>query len=366
MSRVIDADAHVIETEHTWDYLGPFERKYRPLLAASYAPGDEGGQSVGRDYWVIDGKIRGFRFPTLSERELAERSQLVGRNLETPQEAREMDNVALRLQHMDALGIDIQVLHNTLFIEQVTDRPSAEIAICGAWNRWMADIWQQATGRLRWSCVLPLLSTADAIDQMRFAQQHGAVAVCMRPLEGNRLVVDPSFYPIFAEAERLNLAIAVHIANGNPLVCDALRSPEDPGFGFALFRAPTVIACHSLLLSPIPDLFPQLRWGFIETAAQWVPWVLREAASRARALPGKELPPDVLKKKRIYVTCQNDDDLPYIIGQMGDDNLVIGTDYGHTDPSSDVDAIKAFRSSGLSARTIEKILDDNPSALYGL
>ena len=29
---IIDADAHVIETEHTWDYLEESERKFRPRL----------------------------------------------------------------------------------------------------------------------------------------------------------------------------------------------------------------------------------------------------------------------------------------------------------------------------------------------
>src|SRR5205823_11222496 len=55
---VIDADAHVIETERTWEYLEPSEQKYRPQLFYSK---DDGNQQ----YWVIDGKIRGFRFPTL-------------------------------------------------------------------------------------------------------------------------------------------------------------------------------------------------------------------------------------------------------------------------------------------------------------
>ena len=27
---IIDADAHVIETEHTWDYLEPSEKKVSP------------------------------------------------------------------------------------------------------------------------------------------------------------------------------------------------------------------------------------------------------------------------------------------------------------------------------------------------
>ena len=30
--QVIDADAHVVETERTWDYLEPSEQKYRPML----------------------------------------------------------------------------------------------------------------------------------------------------------------------------------------------------------------------------------------------------------------------------------------------------------------------------------------------
>ena len=33
--QVIDADAHVIETERTWDYLEPAEQQFRPLLVAS-------------------------------------------------------------------------------------------------------------------------------------------------------------------------------------------------------------------------------------------------------------------------------------------------------------------------------------------
>jgi hypothetical protein len=54
--QVIDADAHVVETERTWDYLEPSEQKYRPLLYAS--PHDSVSQ-----YWLIDNQVRGLRFP---------------------------------------------------------------------------------------------------------------------------------------------------------------------------------------------------------------------------------------------------------------------------------------------------------------
>jgi uncharacterized protein len=358
---VIDADAHVIETERTWDYLEPSEQRFRPLLYAS-------PQDPTRQYWVIEDKIRGFRFPTLTEQQLRDLSQRSGRNVETPQAARELDDVQLRLQHMDALGIDIQVLHNTLWIEQVAQRPDVEAALCRSWNRWLAEVWQQSQGRLRWSCVVPTLLLDEAIEQMRAAKEHGAVAVCMRPLEGERGMTDPYFYPIYEEASRLDMAIAVHIANGNPANCELWRYL--PGSrrlnGFALFRAPTVLACFVLLLSDVPHLFPHLRWGFIEASAQWVPWIYNEAARRYEA-EGKRFPEDAFQTYKIFVTCQTDDDLPWILQYAGEHSLVIGTDYGHTDPSSELDAISVLRQmDGISQETKDRILSHNPKALYHL
>jgi hypothetical protein len=67
---------------------------------------------------------------------------------------------------MDEMGIDIQVMYPTIFIQQVTDKPEFEVPICKAYNRWMADVWKQGNGRLRWVCVLPLLSLPDSIDML--------------------------------------------------------------------------------------------------------------------------------------------------------------------------------------------------------
>jgi len=120
----IDADAHVIETQRTWDFLDPADRKYRPTLVA---PKD----GSNRETWVIDWKVRGFRFPTLTEQEMRRRSELSGRDVVTPQASREMDDVGLRLEDIDRLGIDIQVLHNTTCIQQLTDHPEIDVAARG-------------------------------------------------------------------------------------------------------------------------------------------------------------------------------------------------------------------------------------------
>jgi predicted TIM-barrel fold metal-dependent hydrolase len=354
---IIDADAHVIETEHTWDYLDETDRKYRPKL---YSTPDD----PTRQYWVIDDKIAGFRFLTLSEQELRDFAARAGRNFTTPQAARELDDVDLRLKHMDELGIDIQVLHNTFWIEQITTRPQAEAALCHSWNRWLADVWHKSQGRLFYSCVVPALDIDAAVAEVKFAQQNGAVAICMRPLEGNRHLSDPSFYPLYEVASELNLAIAVHIANGNPENADLYRLA--PAGRFAQFRVPTVTACFDVIMSPLHELFPKLRWGFIEASAQWMPWISREAAIRYRA-NGRTFPKNVFDEYNIFVTCQTNDDVPYIVRSCGEDRLVIGTDYGHTDPSSAVTALKEFqRMEGLDATIKEKILSHNAKALYAL
>jgi predicted TIM-barrel fold metal-dependent hydrolase len=46
---------------------------------------------------------------------------------------------------------------------------------------------------------------------------------------------------------------------------------------------------------------------------------------------------------------------------------VIGTDYGHHDPSSEVMAVKLLRADDrLAPGVADKILEDNARALYGL
>jgi predicted TIM-barrel fold metal-dependent hydrolase len=59
--------------------------------------------------------------------------------------------------------------------------------------------------------------------------------------------------------------------------------------------------------------------------------------------------------------------VPYIVRYCGENRLVIGTDYGHTDPSSAVTALQEFqRMEGIDSALKEKILSHNAKALYGL
>jgi predicted TIM-barrel fold metal-dependent hydrolase len=354
----IDSDAHVVETEHTWDFMEPSEQKYRPLIVR---PRGEGGA----EYWFIDGKIRGLVRVVMSAKEMDEVADRTGRVMKTPRETREMENVPARLRHMDELGIDVQVLYPTVFIEQITDKPAWEIAICKGYNRWLADIYRQGQGRLRWICVLPLLDMRAALEELKFCQQHGACGVFMRGIEGQRLITDPYFYPLYDDMSRLDLAVGVHVGNGNPHNLD-LVSQYNGGGSFWKFRIPVIGACQSIMMSEIPSLFPKLRFHWAEAAAQWIPYVVKDLQRRWGAI-GKILPDNPLKAYRQFVSCQTDDDVDYVLKYAGDDNLTIGTDYGHNDQSTEVEALRNLKQMGtISASQYEKITYHNPKTLFAL
>lgn len=356
-SEVIDADAHVVETERVWDYLESSEVRYRPRLITS-------PENLQKQFWLLDGENLGPKFPSPNEKQSEAHLKKFGREVGTPVEARELSDVTQRLQHMDELGIDVQVLYNSLWITPLTSRPDAEIALSWAWNRWLADVWKLGENRLRWTCVVPALTPSEAIPQIRFAKEHGAVGVCMRPFERDRMMTDPYYYPIYDEAERLDIPIAVHLANGNPELVKIMTN--EAGGGFSTFRIPTVTSCYALIMSEIPRVFPKLRWGFIEVSSQWVPWIVHEAARRSL---GSEHPisAECLRDFNIYVSTQTDDDFPYVISYAGEENLVIGTDYGHGDTSSELNAIARFKAiEGLGDEVKRKILSDNPRRFYGI
>ncbi len=366
----IDADAHVVESDYTWDFMDASERKYRPALVSQERR--EEGQSVRsvvdtasmQRHWLIDGKIRGLARTVLTARQWRELSEASGREMTVDDASQSMENVEMRVRHLDSLGIDIQVVYPTIFIEQVTDKPEIEVALCKSYNRWLADIWKQGGGRIRWVCVLPLLSMQDSLDLLGWCHDNGAVGVFMRPIEGTRLMHDPYFDRLYDEVSRLNMSIAVHVANGNPAERELLGQRVSWSGGFWPFLTPVVGACHAAIGNGLPQRHPQLRIGFIESSASWVPWVIKDIRRRSE---GRLLPERFLEDQRIFVTCYTTDDIAYITKQAGDGVLMIGTDYGHQDMSVELDALLTLGQDGqLDRETTAKILDDNPRAFYGL
>src|ERR1051325_10219749 len=121
---VIDSDAHVLETERTWEYVLESEKDLRPRIVATPNQPSSGGES-----WLAGGNYIG-------------KARNVGHD--TSRESREMDDIDARLKHMDELGVDVQVLYPTIFLRPYTRRPEVELAVTRSYNRWLIDIWKTA------------------------------------------------------------------------------------------------------------------------------------------------------------------------------------------------------------------------------
>jgi predicted TIM-barrel fold metal-dependent hydrolase len=302
-----------------------------------------------RDFWVIEGRAFG-------------KDRNVGTN--TPQESREMLSVEARLAHMGELGMETQVLCPTLFLRPVVQE--AERAPCKSYNRWMADLWRQGKGRLRWVAKPPLRlleKTPAAIrDELAWAKDNGACGIFMRELDCERALGAPYFYPPWEMAGDLDLPICIHSANGSFLDHDFFNGDTT----FTKSKLAVVGASHTLLEKEIPSKFPRVRWRFVEVGAQWVPYVLNDLADRFRR-KSRPFPTDALAANNMWVACENTDDLPYVLSHAGEDCLMIGTDYGHHDPSTERNANHLLgNDKRIAPATVSKILEVNPRKFYGL
>ena len=61
---VIDADAHVVETERTWDFIAESDQHLRPIIVTQ--PNASGKPT---NYWLIDGKFRNTARQPIGQRE---------------------------------------------------------------------------------------------------------------------------------------------------------------------------------------------------------------------------------------------------------------------------------------------------------
>ncbi len=362
MAGIVDADTHIIEPADIWTEIPEAMYARRPIPVA--VPTDT-LYKESNAFWLIDGSIipkpggRGGIF--LHTPSLAAREQ---KRDDIPLGARELTDPLARVAEMDRLGIDIQVVYPTLFIIYLTDDPQLEVALCQAYNRWMAEACDRTGGRIRWIAVLPLRSIEASLQEVGFAREHGAVGALFRGIEKDLSLADPYFYPVYGELEQADLPVCVHTGAG----CPAWTNITDVALSatFPHVRSLPIFGFRDIVANRVPERFPTLRFGFIEAGASWVPYLLHQLHRWART-PSEEWGPQLFRDYRLFIACEADEDIPYLISHIGEDNIVIGSDYGHQDPSEERQMEQAVRGRGdLSPAVADKILCENARRLYAL
>lgn len=360
---IIDADTHIDETDDTWEYMNDGESALKPTT--TYPTNPDPKLPPAR-YWVIDGK-RQIRF-IRSDKDSG-----------TTVETRELLDVKARLKHMDELGTDVQVIYPTLFLMEATEKPEINTAMRKSYNRWLGNRCSQSGGRLRWVCMPPLQNMAETLCELRWAKDHGACGILKKgDREAGKYPADPYFEPLYAEAEKLDLPICIHTGSGMP---DFSPAREFSHGQFMRTKGAAINGILGLILHKVPRRFPKLRIGCIEAGSMWAPFVaydLRRQQFRQQGrestsvlgVPTIELASNVFKDNRVYITCQVDEDLPYILKCVGEDNLMVGSDYTHRDPSMELEFRKELQTRAdkrdIPQSAVQKILYENPKTFYGL
>jgi predicted TIM-barrel fold metal-dependent hydrolase len=363
MDGIIDADTHISESEAMWAMLDKSMYPRRPLMLSVPADTWFGNRNA---FWLIDGEIYpkpagkgSFALVTPSAQKVQD-----GRTDSTVG-SREMTDIKTRLRDMDRLNTAAQIVYPTLFLVYNTKDTELEIALCRAYNRFLAKAAAEAHERIKWVAVLPLQSLQDAIDEVRFAKQNGAVGIFCRGIEGEHTLDDPYLFPIYEEAQTQHLSICVHTGCGVRAILEMFDIARNHTFGHT--RVMPLLAFRDIVANKIPEKFPELRFGFIEAAASWVPFLIhivrRLQKDKFRFGSG----PELFREYRLYVACEADEDIPYLAKYTGEDHLLIGSDYPHSDPSREDQFVSAISvREDISPELRQKMLYDNPRAFYGL
>jgi predicted TIM-barrel fold metal-dependent hydrolase len=317
-------------------------------------------------FWLIDGNIfpkpngkGSFRLITPS----ASKFELARGDIHLPY--REMTDISGRLRDMDKLGVDVQVVFPTLFLIYITDDAALDVAMARAYNRFIAQACAKSAGRIRWIVVPPLHSTEESVKEIKWAKDNGAVGVFFRGVEGQRTLDNPYFHPIYQAANDTELPICIHTGAGCPDFIKLFDVERNHTFGHS--RIQPILAFRDLIGNKIPEQYPKLKFGFIEASAGWVPFMMHILKRLFKDKWKFSSDQDMFREYRIFVAAEADEDIKYISEFTGEDHLVIGSDYGHQDPSEERQLVAAMRAREDVPQTItNKMFFENPKLLYPL
>ena len=345
-ARFIDADTHIVEDVNLWTEMPKADLDAKPRVVTTEPDKASPGVFATGQHWLIDGELYGKGGQGL---------------INYTDGTRNFANPGARVAHMDQLGIGAQIIYPSIFLGLATKTPRTELALARAYNRWMGHLCSQYKGRYHYVAVPSTANIEESVKDMREWRDNGACGILLRGYENDKMLNHKHFWPLYAKAEELDLPICIHIGAGSR----HMRNVEGGGGNAINVAMPNLIAFGSLINSHIPGEFPKLRFGIIESGSEWLPF----AISRANRYEARYKVPNHTEKMladgRLFVTCEQHEDLPSIMKLVGENCLMLGTDYGHSDTSTELKAHELLAArNDIGPVIAEKITVGNPKRLY--
>lgn len=377
---VYDADAHALMTPGMWADLPPqyAQRRPRPLQVSDSE--DMGRWNTG---WLIEGSMHPHPFgpgaeaantPAMVLKEFGaspnERAAVVG--FPVPVGSSDLSDPRARIQDLDRLGIDIQVLFPTTLYAHMTEDPGFEAALFRSYNRYMARQCKSDPKRLKWAGLLPLRDTEQAIEALEETQALGASAAVVFGTVGERLLSHSSFTPVWDEFSRRKLPLCVHMGMSYPpfeQVCQSFQDANLIGKVIPAQLAFVALVGHGML-----DRYPELKVGFLEFGAEWIFYMVAKMdhylkVNKRRMPLGGRFPQrdvkDYLKSGRIFLAAEADDTmLIHEMALVGEGQILCSSDFPHGEGREN-SITQLLDRADLTPETKKKILFDNSVRLFG-
>jgi predicted TIM-barrel fold metal-dependent hydrolase len=357
--RWLDCDMHMAEPWNLWhDYIAP---RYRDEIEALTG--------------VPEGYNPLTHGPVANIREI--RKTRVGMFDDYLDPDGTFVDAAGQLRAMDREGIDRAVLFPTIALAPVrTDDPAAALAIRRAFNDWLYAFCAHDPTRLKMNAMIPTHDIAAAVEEIRRVKSDmGAVSIHLDPRRDGTAFDDPLYEPIWDAAETAGLAVDFH--NGLPRQMES-RYGDRPSHLFVHASSrPVGHMCTfmELLVGGVLERHPRLHVVFLESGASWVPyWLFRleeECEKFSRIHPeiaqNVRLRPVEYWRRQCYASVEVSEwTLPGVITTIGDDNLVLSSDFPHFDSEFPEAGRHFLELAGVSRESKRKILWDNCARLYNL
>ncbi len=329
---IIDGDGHVVEVNETYEGIDPKYRDRRPI----YTEASKGNivRLVDGRVWTPEGEngfvgVNGNQFPPVGKSYLYRRMGTY--------------NPWARLADMDEDNIDVAVVYPTDELPlNVTHDAGFADARARAYNDWLYNYCQVSPRRLKGIGAVPLQDVDLAIQEMRRAvTQLGMVGIQIGcTVREDTLLSDPRLNPFWAEAERLDVAVAVHgpaLPTFFRTYFDINRPDHMLEINHMAHAFAQMLACSNVITSGVLERYPNLRVAFLEAGAGWVPYWMNRMDEYNEVAPERwagisAKPSEYIKSGRVFFSCEPGDEfIPWFIEHVGEDSMLFASDYLHFD-----------------------------------
>jgi uncharacterized protein len=287
---------------------------------------------------------------------------------------RQVGGYDMRKRREDAAreGIDKQLIFPTQITVATGNSGGLGRELARLYNDWVARLVKGQEDFFL-PCAMASAGCPEAMaDELRrVVKQYGFRASHLAPYCGSRNMDDPAYFPYYEAAEELSIPLMCH-PNSNGELIDRF----DNFYKTHVLGRPTncSAALVALVLGGVFERFPRLKVVFFECSAEWILyWMHRmdddwEWAKDFPQISGamKRAPSEYIRRN-CWVTCEADEgDLARPIAEIGEDRILMATDYPHFDSEypNTVSTIRARKD--LNDRQKAKILGENAAALLNL